>query len=343
MREELEYHWFYFIGISCMDFIVDLAAAEDTDLMRFITAACCLKEKDSSVLYLLTRGLSTKQPDMLVASRLCKGGESAAADAIRQKKVLLAFMLLLKKDVFDLVPLEALRNSEYKEEARAVAVLYACYGPGTKKPNYAAHSYSTDAIERWKSVEGRRSRREYAIRPEAIQWGCKRSELYAKESNIEEVRTPFEALKGCEYWDAAAEELGGWSLIAENSLVKERFYELYFPDDIPDEWSREAQEKSHGRGIRLGSEEEQMKKQLSAWFRGSRALGLQSTLEAVVRETTWGMWSTLYSAHTIDYTTWNLRPVKKKLLRIGCAQEILVENKKEATSTKMSTNSVKKK
>ena len=29
---------------------------------------------------------------------------------------------------------------------------------------------------------------------------------------------------------------------------RERFYDTYFPDDIPDEWSRSDQEKSHGLG-----------------------------------------------------------------------------------------------
>ena len=30
---------------------------------------------------------------------------------------------------------------------------------------------------------------------------------------------------------------------------KEAFYDTYFPDDIPDEWSLESREMSHGRGL----------------------------------------------------------------------------------------------
>ena len=29
----------------------------------------------------------------------------------------------------------------------------------------------------------------------------------------------------------------------------EEFYEKYFPDDIPDEWSKKDQQKSHGDGV----------------------------------------------------------------------------------------------
>jgi hypothetical protein len=42
------------------------------------------------------------------------------------------------------------------------------------------------------------------------------------------------------------EETGAVQFLDDDSL--EKFYELYFPDDIPDEWSTVDQQKSHGRG-----------------------------------------------------------------------------------------------
>jgi hypothetical protein len=35
-----------------------------------------------------------------------------------------------------------------------------------------------------------------------------------------------------------------------NDDVLERFYEEFFPNDIPDEWSAADQQKSHGRGCK---------------------------------------------------------------------------------------------
>jgi hypothetical protein len=323
LRDELERSWFYVIGLSCVDFLLDLAVAEDTDLLRFVWAACSFREKDSSVLYLLARGLSAKQPDTIAWSPRCTG--DPVVDAIRQKKVLLAFMLLHEKDVLGLVKNEALqkvlRESQYTCEARAVAVLHACYGTGTRKPSYSEPSQITEAMKQWKETEGRRSRREISVRPEAR----------LKETNLEEIRTPFIHLKGCSYWDAAADEMGGWDAILQNDSTKERFYELYFPDDIPDEWSTEAQEKSH-RCSQVA--EDQLQRQMRSLFSGSKALGLQGLLLTTIKETPIPeSWESLYKTHTLDTREWKLKPVKKKLIRVGWDGVIHID-KKEAPSIK---------
>jgi len=50
-------------------------------------------------------------------------------------------------------------------------------------------------------------------------------------------------LVGCPFWDEVL-----------NEVSDEVFYEKYFPDDIPDEWSKQEKEKSHGGGV-LGPDE----------------------------------------------------------------------------------------
>lgn len=56
------------------------------------------------------------------------------------------------------------------------------------------------------------------------------------------------AIKGCPFWDNALKEYqrqGKW--ISDDAM--EAFYDIYFPDDIPDEWSKEEKMKSHGQGL----------------------------------------------------------------------------------------------
>jgi hypothetical protein len=54
----------------------------------------------------------------------------------------------------------------------------------------------------------------------------------------------------------------------ESDDQKEHFYDTYFPDDIPDEWSKEERGKSHGYGCLIGDEVPNFEKYARRWFRG---------------------------------------------------------------------------
>jgi len=107
----------------------------------------------------------------------------------------------------------------------------------------------------WNSQLGRRAARAYAIPTDALHAATTRGQMPFKYTNICDVREPVGLLsEGCRFWQEALEE-NGIVVDAEtgatafpNDDVLERFYERYFPDDIPDEWSKPDQEKSHGRG-----------------------------------------------------------------------------------------------
>jgi hypothetical protein len=53
------------------------------------------------------------------------------------------------------------------------------------------------------------------------------------------------------YWQAAVQEFeicidrASLSLVFKDDEDQEEFYETYFPEDIPDEWSLEERKKSH--------------------------------------------------------------------------------------------------
>jgi hypothetical protein len=64
-------------------------------------------------------------------------------------------------------------------------------------------------------------------------------------------------IKGCPFWE---QELEKYGIVNETSIKwnsdedMEKFYDAYFPNDIPDEWTKKEKEKSHGFGV-LGPNE----------------------------------------------------------------------------------------
>jgi hypothetical protein len=116
----------------------------------------------------------------------------------------------------------------------------------------------------WASLTpGRRAARLNAIPVEALHANTTRGSMETKYTNIGDVRDPVALLtEGCAFWrrvTAAAgivedEETGAVEFPDDDRL--EAFYQEYFPDDIPDEWSLADVTKSHGRGLGLTPVEE---------------------------------------------------------------------------------------
>jgi len=107
----------------------------------------------------------------------------------------------------------------------------------------------------WTSTAGRRKARLHEIPAEALHSETVRGSMLFKYTNIGDVRDPIVLLsEGCAFWQEAVraaditvdEETGAIQFPDDDVL--EQFYQRYFPDDIPDEWSAEDQKKSHGRG-----------------------------------------------------------------------------------------------
>jgi hypothetical protein len=116
--------------------------------------------------------------------------------------------------------------------------------------------YETRTWASW--APGRRAARQNAIPVEALHAGTTRGSMETKYTNIGDVRDPMALLtEGCSFWrrvTAAAgiiedAETGAVEFPDDDRL--EAFYQQYFPDDIPDEWSLADVTKSHGRGLGL--------------------------------------------------------------------------------------------
>jgi hypothetical protein len=107
----------------------------------------------------------------------------------------------------------------------------------------------------WPTLKGRKARL-HAIPLEALHQDTTRGSMLTKYTNITDLREPILLLPtACAFWRRVTAEAGFKTgddevEIPEDEMY-ETFYDLYFPDDIPDEWSAADQQKSHGRGIKV--------------------------------------------------------------------------------------------
>jgi len=135
------------------------------------------------------------------------------------------------------------RSAEYDVVMRCFAVISLCAYRGLKgfkelPSEIDARYHST--LDKWAAMEGRMARRVYSI-PSACLYGIVRvpNGLYDVESGI----------VGCPFWDTALEDYSRGTVHGKIQWVSddamEAFYDTYFPDDIPDEWTKSEKEKSH--------------------------------------------------------------------------------------------------
>jgi hypothetical protein len=113
-------------------------------------------------------------------------------------------------------------------------------------PNYRL------SIASWLQKQGKRSGRIFDIESVGI-LGLR------KENSLPEIRDIYPSLQnGTPFWKriAAAYDIS-------NDSCKEDFYDTWFPNDIPDEWSLDDQKKSHG----LAAPSLTCKKYLESYFR----------------------------------------------------------------------------
>lgn len=325
--------WFY--GGGSPSVLVDLLAVMKRDelgpedILPFV-GALCAGEKDASVFYLLSRGSADwmKQPDTF-AFRVT--GQTPEMAAIKQRKTLFAWILLrcrwsstsegggawsllLSLSTPKTRPvLELLKEqTEFVWESRAAALLLVCQPKVATAPKYYVDER---LVAEWSELEGRRARRQFKTRPEACLLYSERGRMPRTTTNIEEIREPLTALHGSPYWDTIAAEFGGWKPIYKNDASKEAFYDLYFPDDIPDEWSAADQEKSHGRGFSVGDDAETEKRQFMSLYGTAPSLGLVSwTHDAARCDLDLALYETRQEAWATIQRGWNMVPKAKKIV-----------------------------
>jgi hypothetical protein len=170
------------------------------------------------------------------------------------------------------------RTAEYDKIILCVAVLSCCLSVDQEKNNnelpIQLPLIQQHALERWAEKEGRKERRIYSIPTACLYGTTQRGCSPWSHTNVKELNWIEGSLIGCPFWEEAIAEYG---TIVEGVIQwrsdddLEAFYDRYFPDDIPDEWTKAEKAKSHGDGILGPTESVQLYKySRSAFSKWSR-------------------------------------------------------------------------
>jgi len=314
--------WISQIGLGSLAALESLSFCieERLDWIHRLICWTRLKIHDSTAFYLLLRGTSEPldwKPNFPHSKRYLNP-EQAFEDALKRGKVKEAWLLgramapldqwsSLEQVLIDKGRKNALhiitrsKLTDYQQRAALLA-----YGHATPEIWAAANQCLDmrplpdellESINEWDSENSLRRRRLLSPRPEAIHFITERSTMPTSES------TDYEIMKGLEqallespYWSTVLTQFHtGREWISDDK--KEAFYDLYFQDDIPDEWSLADREKSHGRGLGRSVELGQ-KRFLETIFQKSRILGIWVQPNTVKFDLQWNLdkfYDTCYS------------------------------------------------
>jgi hypothetical protein len=159
----------------------------------------------------------------------------------------------------------------WRAATMCAAVLLECLaGLGLKdglcgKYTRGGHRAPMGELAEWRAVEGRRARRQFAIPRECLLCVTSRGRAPSKTASLPLLYTVHERIlkgEGCHVWRRFTRHCAGGG--SDEAL--EAFYSHGFPDDIPDEWSKEAQLQSHGPGSLASSEEPRWTKWARLWL-----------------------------------------------------------------------------
>lgn len=351
LKQELYSSWIWLFGISCLSAIQLL---QEENYYEFVYALARLpkERRDRSILILLLFGSNDiEQPDRLnevtnlstlLQEQCCSPLESAFLSAVYQGKSRLAFDLsrpLWQENPIRLYTLlQLLQEKKHKSKqlteiltllefqsteswaTRACAIASVCLD--IKRLQASLQPLSSQlppslvaTIQEWKERVGRRGSRIYAIPHDCLYKVTKRGVLSNKETTLERLyNVSEETLQGCPFWNRILEEEIPWL----DDERKMDFYDQFFPDDIPDEWSRADQEKSHGYGCLINNEVPNNQKYTEKWYRNMTTRTYwcnnrdMQKYVAAMKEKEWDSlldqdWSEIVS-------TWCLTPVKRRLL-----------------------------
>lgn len=150
------------------------------------------------------------------------------------------------------------KSDEYDVITRCAAVIMMCIQPEKQEESFRAQiseidNYNAQTLNEWSVSVGKRERRIYQIPTSCLYGTTLRGTYKWSQNNLTQLYNVEKYLVGCPFWDevlseyADVDEKGNINWHNDDKL--EEFYETYFPDDIPDEWSKKDKLKSHGDGI----------------------------------------------------------------------------------------------
>jgi hypothetical protein len=169
-------------------------------------------------------------------------------------------------------------SAEYDISVRCTAVLAFCIPAASRVESFKSFAGAlgpdeTAFLGELKVLEGRKEARMFSVPVMCLYGVTVRGRSRWSQQNFVKLNNVEKYLPGCAFWEEALSEYSTepddsssdikWN--SDESL--EAFYERYFPDDIPDEWSRAEKIKSHGDGVLGPTEEVSIVKYTRANFR----------------------------------------------------------------------------
>ncbi len=352
LLQELYSIWIWYFGIGKISALLFYANLDtQKDILSFVSGLSRLSDKarDKSTLVLLLYGaIDEKQPDRasdfpclhpIFQSMGCSDLEKAFANAVYQGKTRLAFDLSRplwsnprrvyemldkiqqikhKAVLTDYISLFEFNEAGIEWPTRACMIAAVCLDhkrlqESLKPLNLEIPPDLVATIEEWKEIVGRRKRRVFPIPHECLYYGTKRGRLSNKESTLKTLYTVSDkTVEGCPFWNRVIEDEVPW---LEDDR-KEAFYDLYFPDDIPDEWSKQDQEKSHSWGCLINNETPNYGKYVDRWLHNMPARSVWlSNRELLILCSEEKAWDDVFDNRWASVvSTWCLTPVKERRL-----------------------------
>jgi len=224
--------------------LLAMKASDELDRDEFILLVYNLariKRRDATPIHLIVTGLVEVAWKPSFAHKTYETLKDGIDDCLNRGKIKEAWLLSQQKPLNESLEDAALRISESSKVP---------FQPETQIYTSLLKEL-VSAIADWDSEQSMRKRRIYSPKPEAIVSMCERT---YKNTETDIMGGLEQSLFESPYWKAILAQYGsvdGQEMQWSTERLKEQFYETYFTDDIPDEWSAADREKSHGRALQF--------------------------------------------------------------------------------------------
>ena len=270
--------WLYNVGVENLSWLAwfltglkeDTPFTEEHIIALTVSLVNSMNSRgDSTVFAMLAIGMGEPTPDRVGFTVLPENlrmmtltkEEITFVRAILQGKFVLAWNLsrplwesgraeqileAMDSPQFHLETLGPLYSADFLWDFRALSIVIANVSGCLHRPLNPIPSADPTILQLWnqRALLPMRERRELGVPSECLYFYTDRGSLKTNQSTDVELRHRLEsALKSSNFWSEFE------SNFTDSGIQREEFYETYFPNDIPDEWSTTDRAKSHGLGV----------------------------------------------------------------------------------------------
>jgi hypothetical protein len=151
---------------------------------------------------------------------------------------------------------------------RCALVGLACFAEKYyETPNnyFKSYIHLQAKVTHWKQCLTKKKRRIYTIPKDCLYGRTYRGTLSYQDSNDEELHEPHYLVQNQYIYSSILERYKNFKEFYDDAEEYGQFMDWYFPDDIPDEWSKVEREKSHGVGVNQKSDTPNIRRYFTRW------------------------------------------------------------------------------